>query len=219
MTIKSVCFDLGGVAAVRDIEAALACGREKWGNSFTEETLHALTKAQTPDHDYWREWQNGQISSDDYLRAAFSSIGFPSASEDLLHAKLCLAEWCGQPYQPIINLALDLQEQGYQTSVLSNNNEIMYFTEAALLRRLVDVSLSSHQIGVSKPEEQAYRILLERLGHPDPATVLFIDDKLRNIHGAENVGLQGFHFRSKEISMDEAFEELVQYLKGKFEEE
>ncbi len=210
--ITSVCFDLGGVANISGRGAAVQRGQSRWGEVFTSELLSRLVRPEAPDHDYWREFNNGVISADRFLALSLNLAGLPSSLDDLRQARLCFEDWCGQPYRPVIGLAQSLQEHGYRTAVLTNNNPIMYATPSAYLARIVDVAISSHEIGVSKPNSQAYHLLLERLDHPEPASVLFIDDKLRNIVGAQEVGLQTFHFRSKEIPMDEAFQELMVYL-------
>lgn len=48
---------------------------------------------------------------------------------------------------------------------------------------------------VIKPDPQIYRILLDRYG-VNPDTSVFIDDSLKNVKGAENVGIHGIHFQS-----------------------
>lgn len=48
-----------------------------------------------------------------------------------------------------------------------------------------------------KPFPEFYQLILGRY-HLSPANTLFIDDNLRNIHGAETVGLQTVHFMSPE---------------------
>lgn len=58
-------------------------------------------------------------------------------------------------------------------------------------------------IGVSgeekmkKPSAGFYKIVLDRY-HLDPSKTIFIDDSLRNIKGAEAVGLKGIHFHNAE---------------------
>ncbi len=210
--ITSVCFDLGGVANVSDKAAAVRRGRARWGDTFTPDLLHLIVHAETSDHDYWREFNNGKLSADHFLRISLDLVGLPTTLDDLRQARLCLEDWCGQPYRPVVELAQRLQEQGVSTAVLSNNNPIMYATPSAYLARIVDVAISSHEIGFSKPKPEAYLTLLGRLDNPEPSSVLFIDDKLKNICGAQEAGLRTFHFRSNEVSMDGAFKELKSYL-------
>jgi 2-haloacid dehalogenase len=46
-----------------------------------------------------------------------------------------------------------------------------------------------------KPFPEFYQILLDRF-NINPAEAVFIDDNVRNIHGAEAVGIHGIHFQS-----------------------
>jgi 2-haloacid dehalogenase len=46
-----------------------------------------------------------------------------------------------------------------------------------------------------KPSPEFYKVLLDRY-HIDPANTVFIDDSLRNIKGAELVGITGIHFHN-----------------------
>lgn len=46
-----------------------------------------------------------------------------------------------------------------------------------------------------KPRPEFYRILLDRYG-VKPSTSLFIDDNLKNVQGADAVGIEGVHFRN-----------------------
>ena len=214
--IKYICFDIGNVANENAFDDILSKGQERWGSKFSESNLMNMVFFKDNERDYWREFQNGILAADDYLGIALNSGGFAETQENKEHFRSCLESWCGKPYQKITDLASRLMKNGYHTSVLSNNNEIMYHTPSAVkISSIVDVSLSSHEIGVSKPDSKAYSILLEKINADDPSEVIFIDDKMRNIEGAEKVGIDAFHFRSTEISMDEAFNELLSYLASK----
>lgn len=46
-----------------------------------------------------------------------------------------------------------------------------------------------------KPFPDIYHILLSRYG-VDPAQAVFIDDGIKNVHGAEAVGIRGLHFQN-----------------------
>lgn len=48
-----------------------------------------------------------------------------------------------------------------------------------------------------KPQPEFYRILIDRY-RINPAAAVFIDDNLKNVEGARNVGIDGIHFRDPE---------------------
>jgi 2-haloacid dehalogenase len=53
-----------------------------------------------------------------------------------------------------------------------------------------------------KPSAEFYKILIDRY-HLDPARTIFIDDVLRNVKGAESVGIMGIHFHNPSQLKDE----------------
>ena len=63
-----------------------------------------------------------------------------------------------------------------------------------VMRRLRDVVVSGEE-GVVKPDRRIYEIALERMGHPAPDNVFFIDDSLRNVEAAAALGFDAHHFK------------------------
>jgi len=53
-----------------------------------------------------------------------------------------------------------------------------------------------------KPSAEFYRVIIDRY-HLDPSTTSFIDDRLRNVKGAEAVGMTGIHFHNPSQLKDE----------------
>jgi 2-haloacid dehalogenase len=60
----------------------------------------------------------------------------------------------------------------------------------------------SGQEKMRKPSAEFYKILIDRY-HLDPAKTIFIDDSLRNVNGAEAVGITGIHFHNPSQLRDE----------------
>ncbi len=71
------------------------------------------------------------------------------------------------------------------------------FDAFPMIRLLRDVIVSGAE-KVIKPDPRIYQIALARMGNPDPADVMFIDDRLVNIEAAETLGFRGHHFSSAE---------------------
>ncbi|MBL4588634.1 MAG: HAD family phosphatase [Alphaproteobacteria bacterium] len=65
-----------------------------------------------------------------------------------------------------------------------------------LLELFNDIAVSSYE-KVAKPDPRLYEILLAR-NDLKPEQCLFIDDLARNVHSAEELGLQGHHFQNPE---------------------
>ncbi len=213
--IKYVCFDIGGVANERLPDYIIASRVSKhFGRNFSEEDLEKMIYANIDGRDIWREFQNGRVDANAYINASFKVVGIPGTVDNKIFFYRLLEEWCGTPYQPILNLVDRLKQNGYHTSVLSNNNEIMYNTPGAEIKDHVNVAISSHEIGFSKPGIPAYLHLLDAIGGIEVRhNVLFVDDRVKNVDMANKLGIQGFHFRSKELGMNPAFIEFVLHLR------
>lgn len=66
------------------------------------------------------------------------------------------------------------------------------------LETLVDVIVTSEEVGVEKPDSAIYSILLEKLSVP-PKEVIFIGDSLeKDVLGPQRMGMCGVWFRGKE---------------------
>lgn len=64
-----------------------------------------------------------------------------------------------------------------------------------LLAGCFDVFVSSHRLGVRKPDPRFFERLCAIVGAP-PGDVLLVDDRLANVEGARVAGLQGHLFTS-----------------------
>lgn len=67
------------------------------------------------------------------------------------------------------------------------------FDAFPMIKLLRDVVVSGEE-GVVKPDARIYEITLARMGNPDPADVLFTDDRENNCAAAEAIGLKAHHF-------------------------
>ena len=124
--LKYVCFDIGGVANVRTPAYIIASRfNKKFEKNLTEEELRKVIHTKIEGRDVWREFQDGKVNTEQYISAAFRSVNIPTTIENQIFFYRLLEDWCGVPYQPILDLVDQLKQNGYHTSILSNNNEIM----------------------------------------------------------------------------------------------
>jgi len=68
--------------------------------------------------------------------------------------------------------------------------------------KVFDGVVVSGQEKMRKPSAEFYKVLLDRY-HLDPTNTIFIDDSLRNVKGAEAVGITGVHFHNPSQLRDE----------------
>ena len=101
-------------------------------------------------------------------------------------------------YEPgVPALMARLEEAGHPLYGLSNISAEIWpemLERFAMIRILRDVIVSGEE-GLIKPDPKIYEVALKRMGHPDPADVLFIDDSLKNVEAARALGFGVHHFQ------------------------
>lgn len=70
-----------------------------------------------------------------------------------------------------------------------------------------EMVVGSGDVGIMKPDPRIFQIALERLSLA-PVEAVFVDDFIQNVHGAQALGINAIHFRSRE----QAIQELEQLL-------
>ena len=103
-----------------------------------------------------------------------------------------------------IDLLINLKKK-YQIFLLSNTNEIhlnkfqniMGSKEYNKFYNLFNKIYYSHEIGVRKPNEESFLLVLEE-NNLIPNEVLFIDDSPQHIEGAKKLGIQTYHLQDNE---------------------
>lgn len=118
-----------------------------------------------------------------------------------------IAAWRGEwldmfhgyiPGVPAIMAALEeARVPLFGLSNLSHEIADITFDAFPMIKLLRDIVVSGEERMV-KPDPRIYDITLARMGNPDPASVLFIDDRAENIDAAKAKGLQGHVFDGAE---------------------
>ena len=94
--------------------------------------------------------------------------------------------------------------QRYRIACLSNSNEL-HWQRFQRFEGIFDIALSSHELGVLKPEADAFTRALE-ICDVAPGAVLFFDDSRSNVASAAALGIRAFHV--------EGFDDLRRVLKA-----
>lgn len=178
----------------------------------------------------------GIISSRDFLKLLFDKYYDPKKKkEGALPAKKAnvgyyLEIWFNI-YNRVTNLSPNMEEiierlhkAGYTVSLMSNtvdvhakSNEMKGFFE------LFDHAFLSNEIGIRKPDLEKYKHVLNKLD-TKPNRCIFIDDKLRNLIPARELGMAVIKFESFEkfkdqlsqLGIDEIKEDLRKDIKEKY---
>ena len=175
-------FDLGGVlvefSGVQDL-AILLKGKlseaeiSEQMSHYLPTELFGLGKLSPQDFGerFVRDW-NIDLSPEDFLRE------FQSWSKRLLPGA--------------VELLTSLRPR-FRLAALSNSNELHWErnTNELGLTGLFEVAISSHQVGLYKPDPQMYLIALDRLG-VSPDRVMFFDDVPGYVTAASALGIRAF---------------------------
>ncbi|MCL2602679.1 MAG: HAD family phosphatase [Treponema sp.] len=193
MSIKAVIFDYGQVISLPQDSSAIdrlarraGAAREKF-----EPLLWSLRD----------EYDRGTITSKEYYRNILSKLDLTldDAGIDELIA-IDLDSW-KNINGGTVSLMEDIKRAGYVLGILSNMpcDFLVWARLNIPVFALSDTSLFSCDVKLIKPEEAIYRKLLSMLGL-EGAEVVFFDDKLENIRGAQAVGIQAFLWEGPETA-------------------
>ena len=178
--MKNIVFDLGRVVFAQDP-----------AKSSTEFKQFFSYVSQSPMPQFWVDYDLGVSSLDKVADdlAAYRSVEVEYAREMILKA-IDKQETIA----PTHKLITELKAAGYKLYVLSNmSREFIHFLRQQPVYENFDGEVISCEVGVAKPSPEIYEILLEKFDLK-PAETLFIDDRLENIHAAENLGINTHHF-------------------------
>lgn len=181
--IKAVVFDFGGVIAKSDRAGII---------KFLEETFHQTEEQLKPIIKEWKKvLANDQNEKKFWVNYATTlNITLPpSWFEEFEKVKNTFIEMPG-----MIAMVKALHKQGYLTPMLSNVAAYQAYTIRKLgYYKLFDPVLLSCEIGVEKPNLQAYKILLKNIDLPASA-VIFVDDQQENVDAAIKLGIDAVLF-------------------------
>ena len=182
--VEVVVFDLGGVI----YPIRLLSVFETWAEWSGRDAADVETRFRAYRHGW--AFERGEISADEFRRGVNEQLG--TALPDEVFDRGWNALY--QPPHPGIEDTLGRLRERCRIAALSNTNEIhqrsytpLYAETLGLFERV----LTSHELGMRKPEARIYRAALEALGVPAERS-LFIDDKASNVEAAREVGMDAF---------------------------
>lgn len=183
---KAIGFDYGGVLNIsKPIMPGLA---EIFGipqNELREEYLKHNHLANV-----------GDMSYEDLWTKVATQLGQAGKAEQ---AVAHMHQQHSKEFDPLmLMLAEELRQKGYKTGLLSNNTKV----NGARLReegldKYFDVFLISAEIGIQKPDPEAFQLLIDKLDVL-PEELIFIDDSESSLRLAENIGYHPILFKNYE---------------------
>lgn len=146
------------------------------------------------------DWNLEQDRGRSFAEAvAEAAARFPDHAEAIAAYDRRWHETIVGPIQGTVDILEKLRSRGTPLYAITNWNQDKFRETRGrfpFLGAFRDIVVSGDE-RVIKPDPAIYRLLLDRNGL-DPASCLFIDDSLKNVRGAEAVGMRGVHFTTAE---------------------
>ncbi|MFA7707942.1 MAG: HAD family phosphatase [Candidatus Pacearchaeota archaeon] len=183
--IKTIIFDLAevylkGIIGVEEhLEPLFQISKDK---------IYDLLKGQN-----FINLMNGKISEEKYLENILSKNNFDVSIinlKDAIRKNFLEIEGTRE-------IILELKNKNFKLGLLSVHCRewINYCNKKFNYHELFDSISYSFETSVCKPDKKAFKIILEKLD-TKPEECLFIDDSLKNIQSAQELGLNTIHFKN-----------------------
>lgn len=193
MTIKALLFDIGGVL-YHSVDAG---PRRKW------ERRLGLPKGQLAEIVFTNSIAQratvGQATPDEVWQAVGKHLSL--SAEDL--AALRTDFWKGGEWDLELLDFIRSLKPNYKTGTISDawldarQNVKLYVNS-----KIFEVIVFSAEEGVMKPDPEIYQRTLARLG-VHPQETIFVDDRLPNVGGAGQIGMQAIHHIETQRTLEE----------------
>src|SRR5436190_24153161 len=187
-TIKAIIIDLGGVMI-------------DWNPRYVYRQIFKTEEEV--------EWFLQNVTTLDWNERQDEGFPIHKATEELIakhpewepEIKAYYGRWLemlGDAIHETVEIFRQLKENGgYKLYALTNWSAELFphARERFEFLKWFDGIVVSGEEKMRKPSAEFYKILLDRY-HLNAATTIFIDDSLRNVKGAEAVGITGIHFHN-----------------------
>jgi FMN phosphatase YigB (HAD superfamily) len=185
MTYQALIFDVGGVIVGHD-------------NARMHRTLASRCSAGEAyegvvGHDKDRRFTTGELPIRELHRRLTDELGYggdwASFAQDY-----CCHLWVEEE----MLVFLEGLASANRVELFSNTNAVHWARVRAMTGGRIDrfVQHLSHQIGMLKPDIEAFALVAERAGL-DPARCLFLDDVMANVEAARRAGFQAEPFTTR----------------------
>lgn len=190
--INNIIFDLGRVLINWEPEKYMK-------KVFDEKTTSFLLEKIFNTND-WNLMDKGVIDEKTLWENKLNQ--YPEYKKEIEHMKNKVLDLL-TPIEENTKLLYILKEKGYNLYILSNFSKIAFqkVYEKYDFFKLFDGMIISSHVKSIKPEDEIYKILIEKY-KINPAESLYIDDKIENIKAGEIFGFKTIHLEKPEDLKD-----------------
>ncbi len=188
MATRALLFDLGGVVLDIDFDRVFHAWAAR--ASCKPQTLRRRFKVD----DAYERHERGELDASGYFASLRRSLRLRLSDEDLV------AGWNDLYVAPVPGMVAVLAgaKERYRLYAFTNSNPThqavwatRFATELSVFRSI----FVSSEMGLRKPDPNAFTEIARRTGFPSSAFVFF-DDTLENVVGARTAGMQAVHVQS-----------------------
>jgi len=184
--IKAVIFDCGQVLLkysedlmIQDIAREFGVASDDIGPLILGECVHPLQRGKISERRFWQDIAN-RLGED-----------LPDCYETLWEREFRAQATIREPTYALVD---QLKSKGYKVGMLSNTE----ISHSRVIRdnfpeHKFDAYILSNEHGCRKPEPEIYLLTSRELG-VEPQEAVFIDDRIKLVEGAQNVGMKGVHY-------------------------
>jgi epoxide hydrolase-like predicted phosphatase len=184
MTIQAVFFDLGGVILRTEQPAPRANLAKSLGLTYAE--IDKLVF----ENDSSRQASLGLISEDQHWQNIARTLDMPHDRVEYLRTEFFAGDRLDLE---LVDLMRSLRP-AIRVGLISNawNGMRDWITDQKFADAFDDMVISA-EIGIAKPDVRIYQAAMQNL-HVLPPESIFLDDTLRNVEAARNIGMHAIHF-------------------------
>lgn len=194
--VRAVIFDWGGVIEALPDEAHFA----EWERRLALEpdTLRGILWGEV-----WHQLEVGAITNNDFGQHVADRLGFP----DVEAAGRFLEEfYSGNRFNPEVIAAARALRDRYKIALLTNTlpgqDKLIHERFGLDVYSEFDVYVNSVYVSLRKPDPAIFHLTLDKLG-VGPQQAVFLDDSLRNVDSARELGIHTIQFVDPATSLTE----------------
>jgi putative hydrolase of the HAD superfamily len=182
-------FDLGGV--IVEFAGPKELGRHLRWPSTPEIILDRWIQCRHTD-----EFERGRLTPAEWAERFIKDWDVDLTPDEFLSR---FTTWSRRVLPGARELLAELRPR-YRLAALSNSNELHWErnTHELGVLELFEFAISSHQVGLAKPNPEIFRVAIERTGVSRPDATMYFDDLDVNVAAANAAGMRAYRTRGVE---------------------